>query len=124
VSESKSHRHGGAAHQYWVHRLAKQLRAAGYDVQTEAPIGGGKTIDIVATRNGKRIAFEIETGNSDAAANVRKCLAAGLKKVVVVATTRRVRDALASSVPADPRVRYTIAAEASRRFDIRQRPVG
>ena len=32
----------------------------------------------------KRIAFEIETGRSDAAANVRKCLEGGMDQVVAV----------------------------------------
>ena len=83
----------------------------GYDVATEVPCGGGKTIDIVAIRNGKRIAFEIETGKSDSESNVRKCLDAGFGKVVVVATSAMVRDKLSSALPKDKRVRIITVAE-------------
>ena len=91
-------------HAYWKRRLAEHLRACGYDVAEEFPGGGSKAIDLVATRGGNRVAFEIETGNSDAAANVRKCLDAGLEKVVVVTTSPRVREALRKVLPANPRV--------------------
>ncbi len=40
-------------------------------------------------RDGTGIAFEAETGKSDAAANVRKCLATGVE-AVVVATSQSV----------------------------------
>lgn len=95
ISDGESNRHGGVEHRYWVRHLADQLRLNGYKVQEEVPVGSGKTIDLVASRDGKRIAFEIETGKSDAAANVRKCLDAGMDRVVSVATSRRARDALA-----------------------------
>jgi hypothetical protein len=48
----------------------------------------------VAARDGKQIAFEIETGKLDAAANIQKCLSVGIDKVVVVATSAQVRDIL------------------------------
>ena len=70
MSSGESDRHGGAEHRYWCKVLADRLRAQRYAVTEEAPIGGGKTIDLLAERGGKRIAFEIETGKSDAAAEV------------------------------------------------------
>ena len=84
--------------------MGEHLRGNGYDVSEEVPVGGGKSIDLVAARDGKRIALEIETGKSDAAANVRKCLDAGMDRVVSVATSRRAKDALARTLPKDPRV--------------------
>jgi len=99
IREAECDRHGGAEHRYWCNRIASHLRASGYDVTEEAPIGGGKTVDLLAVRDGKRMAFEIETGKSDAAANVEKCLAAGMDRVVVVATSREVRDMLAAVIP-------------------------
>ena len=114
MSSSESDRHGGAEHRYWCKVLADRLRAQGYAVTEEAPIGGGKTIDVLAERGGKRIAFEIETGKSDAGANVRKCIEAGMDRVVVVPTSRRVRDALPKKVSADPRVRCVTAGEVVR----------
>ena len=52
----------------------------------------------MAGRDGKQIAFEIETGKSDAIANVRKCLDAGLNRVVVVATSVLGRDKLSNAL--------------------------
>ena len=114
VSTDKSDRHGGLEHRYWCNNLAGHLRNHGHKVAEEFPVGGGKTIDLVATRDGKRIAFEIETGKSDAAANVRKCLAAGIDKVVVVATTPTVRNDLAKTVASPPKVELLTAGEAVR----------
>lgn len=52
----------------------------------------------LAAREGKQIAFEIETGKSDAAANIQKCLSAGIQRIVVVPTStqayRKVRTRL------------------------------
>ena len=52
-------------------------------------MGGGQSIDLVASRDGKRIAFEVETGNSDVAANLRKCLGQGLDRVVFATTSAK-----------------------------------
>ena len=112
VSRGESDRHGGPEHRYWVKRMADQIRADGYKVAEEVPVGGGKTIDLVATRNGERIAFEIETGKSDAAANVRKCLGAGVDKVVVVATSADVRSMLARKLRPHPSVDVLTGSEA------------
>jgi Holliday junction resolvase len=92
-------------HRYWQARLADHLRQQGYGVQEEAPAGGGKAIDIVAVKDGKRIAFEIETGESDAEANVRKCLEEGMDRVIVVVVSAGALDAIARAVGTDPRVR-------------------
>jgi len=92
IDEPDADRLGGPEHRYWKKRLAEHLRACGYEVTEEFPVGAGKTIDLIAERDGKRIAFEIETGKSDAAGNVQKCLDAGMDKVVIVATSRKTED--------------------------------
>ena len=91
IEEDASKRHGGMEHQYWQDRLAERLNHLGWQVQKEHPIGGGKTVDLVATRAGRRIAFEVETGNSDIAANVAKIPPGQFDKVVVVLTSARAR---------------------------------
>ena len=53
------------------------------------PIGGGKAVDLVATKGKEHIAIEVETGKSDAQGNVRKCEEAGFHKVVVKSTTKQ-----------------------------------
>jgi Holliday junction resolvase len=103
-------------HTYWKRRLAEHLRTRGYEVAEEFPVGGGKTIDLVATRGGKRVAFEIETGASDAAANVRKCLAAGVDRVVVVATSARNRESLAKKLESCPGTIILTTSEATKRL--------
>ena len=75
---------------------------------------GGETIDLVASRNGRKIAFEIETGKSDAAANVQKCRDAGFERIVLVATSSRVRDALLAELTSRSNVRVMTGPEAVR----------
>jgi hypothetical protein len=104
IRSGESDRQGGPEHRYWVKRIADHLKARGYKVAEEVSIGEGKTIDIVTTRDGKRIAFEIETGKSDPGANVQKCLDAGLDRVIVVATSASERDKLLAGLPGDKRV--------------------
>ena len=64
----------------------------------EAPVGGGKAIDIVATQNGKRIAFEIETGKSDVNANVEKAISADIKTIYIIATSTKVKRTIESKL--------------------------
>lgn len=118
ISSGQSDRHGGAEHRYWCKLLGEHLRTQGYAVKEEAPIGGGKTIDLLALRDGKRIAFEIETGKSDAAANVRKCLAAGIGKVFVVVTSRVSMKAIELTVPRHPAVCVLTGPQALEHFGV------
>lgn len=49
------------------------------ELREEMPIGGRKTVDVAAaTKDGKRVAIEIETAKSDVEGNVRKCKEAGV----------------------------------------------
>lgn len=77
--------HGSIAHEYWKQFYARKFSAEGYRVQLEAPRDGGR-VDVLALRNGERVAIEIETGKSDVIANVRNCLRSGFERVIVVAT--------------------------------------
>lgn len=82
---SKSWRHGGVEHQYWVAQVKKKLEGKGYKVEEEYPIGNGETVDLAIVGKKKKIAVEVETGKSDAIHNIRKCLDAGFE-VVSLAT--------------------------------------
>jgi energy-coupling factor transporter ATP-binding protein EcfA2 len=68
-------RHGGAEHEYWKFTIAEHLRSRGFTVTEEAPLGGGKTVDLLATREQHQIVIEVETGRSDIIANALKCAA-------------------------------------------------
>jgi hypothetical protein len=117
ITESDADRLGGPEHRYWKKRLAEHLRGQGWQATEEYPIGGGRAIDLVAQRGDERIAFEIETGNSDAAANVEKCLAVGFERVVVVATSAAAFQTLARALSVGPRVSLLTGAEAVQRND-------
>jgi len=75
-------------HEYWKRRIAEDYRRRGYEVGEEVPIGGGRTVDLVATKDGERTAIEIETGKSDAEANRRKCALMQFHRIVSVATRK------------------------------------
>jgi hypothetical protein len=47
--------------------------------------------ETLATRDGKQIAFEIETGKSNSLANVQKYLDTGVNEVFIVATSNKVK---------------------------------
>ena len=80
---SRSWRHGGVEHLYWIKQVKKRLESRGYKVEEEFPIGNGETIDLAIIGKNKKIAIEIETGKSDAVRNIRKCLNAGFEVVSV-----------------------------------------
>jgi hypothetical protein len=90
INTEKQKRKGSLVHQYWCVEVSKKFKQAGYTVKDEYSIGNGKAIDIVAEKEKKRIAVEIETGKSDVIGNVEKCLGAGFEKVVVVAVDKKV----------------------------------
>jgi hypothetical protein len=75
-------------HEYYKYIIAENYRKKGYKVEEEVPIGGRKAVDLVAVKDGKRIAIEIETGKSDAEGNVKKCEQSGFNKVVSVHTKK------------------------------------
>lgn len=58
-------------------------------MELEKPLGGGRTVDIEAKRGDELIAVEIETGKSDAQANLTKLIDAGYKDIWVVFTHGR-----------------------------------
>ena len=76
---SRSWRHGGVEHLYWVKQVKKKLVSKGYKVKEEFPIGNGETVDLAIIGKNKKIAVEIETGKSDAIRNIQKCLDAGFE---------------------------------------------
>jgi hypothetical protein len=77
-------------HEYWKRIVAEDYKKRGYTVEEEVSIGGGKTVDLVASKDGKRIAIEVETGKSDVGGNVRKCREAGFDEVVTIGTCSQI----------------------------------
>jgi hypothetical protein len=70
-------------HEYWKYRIGMHFKKKGYEVTFEYKIGEGKSVDVVAEKDGKRIAIEVETGKSDYIYNVKKNLDNGFDEIVV-----------------------------------------
>jgi len=68
-------------------------------------------VDILAVKNGKQIAFEIETGKSDVLRNIKKCYKAGLDRIVIVATSAKTKNNLSKIVQADHKLKLLSAQE-------------
>jgi hypothetical protein len=78
---------GGPEHEYWKYKIAEELRAKGYTIEFEKQ-KNGHWVDIVATKETESIAIEIETGKSDAIANLRKNLKSnGFRQVICIAVS-------------------------------------
>jgi hypothetical protein len=89
IKPEMPNRIGGPEHVLWKSRLAEYFRGKGYTVTEEKPIGGGKTVDLVAVNGKERIAIEIETGKSDAFHNLTKDLEKDFDRVIVVELKRK-----------------------------------
>jgi hypothetical protein len=74
-------------HEYWKRFYAQRFQESGYAVRLEAPRTSGR-VDVLAVKDGKSIAVEIETGKSNVVQNVKQDLVSGFDKVLVVATDR------------------------------------
>ncbi len=72
-------------HEYWQRHYGSLFQDRGYAIELEAPRSGGR-VDVLATKEGKCIGVEIETGKSDAVANVQNGLRSRFAQVLVVAT--------------------------------------
>ena len=94
-------REGGITHEYWKNKYAQILKNKGFDITFEKPIGEGKTVDVVATKNNKQIAIEVETGRSDILSNINKCLQAKFDKIIIVAINERIESKVKSLLEAN-----------------------
>jgi len=65
---------GGVVHEYWRHILKQRLVKKGYAVLEEFDVGDGQAVDLKATKAGRDLYIEIETGKSDIDSNAKKCL--------------------------------------------------
>ena len=99
----------GVVHRFWKNKLAEYYRKKGYEVLVEKEINGKP--DLIVIGGNKRVAVEIETGKSDAVANVVKNLKAGFDEIVCVGTDdkvcEKVRRELGRDGVCDGRVRVT-----------------
>jgi hypothetical protein len=100
-----SPRNGGMEHKYWKNKLAEHFKAKGWKVTPEYPIGGGKTIDLLIEKEGKRIPVEIETGGTDPRYNIQKDIEAGFDYVIIAAPGREALAKIQSKITKSDKVR-------------------
>jgi len=96
IKKSLDIREGGITHEYWKNKYAELLKSKGFDITFEKPIGEGKSVDVVATKKGKQIAIEVETGRSDILSNINKCIQAKFDKIIVVAINEKIESKVKS----------------------------
>ncbi|MBU1339065.1 MAG: hypothetical protein KKD56_08360 [Acidobacteria bacterium] len=89
---------GSFEHEYAKFRIGEYYRKKGYWVTYEYKIGDGKTVDVVAEKDGKRIAIEVETGKSDAIYNIKKDMEAGFKEMICICLTHEVKTNIVSQL--------------------------
>ena len=86
--DGKNPQRGSLVHEYWKRFYAERFREQGYKVYLEASRKSGN-VDVLALKDGKSIAIEIETGKSDFVRNVKQDLLSGFGKVMVVAIDKK-----------------------------------
>jgi len=90
--------------------LSRKKREYGETYEYKLP--GGKSVDVVAEKDGKRIAIKIKIRKSDAVYNVRKDLEAGFDGVICVCLYKRIEDEIISQIKSiEPEQRKRIQIE-------------
>ncbi|HYC98458.1 type IV secretory system conjugative DNA transfer family protein [Brevundimonas sp.] len=81
---------GGSQHRYLQSLIGELGQQQGFRATIEAPVAGGQ-VDVLLERDGLRVAFEVSvtTPTGQEAANVRKCLAAGVDRIALVLVKSR-----------------------------------
>lgn len=96
INVNDRNRWGGLIHEYFKHRISKHFQKAGYNVTIEEPVNG--FTDVVIERNDKRIAIEIETGQSDWRKNIQKNLKKDFAAIFIIATNNDIYDQATSEI--------------------------
>lgn len=81
---------GQIEHRFWNNKIGEINKKAGFIVELEKRIEGDGYIDQVISKNGKKIAIEIETGKSTPIETIKKDLELGFDRVICVATNENV----------------------------------
>jgi hypothetical protein len=77
-------------HKFWKFKIAEYYKNKGFDVLVEEHVNGRP--DIIVINGEKKVAVEIETGESYAIKNIEKNLKAGFDEVVCVAVNKEVKE--------------------------------
>ena len=88
IDSQKTARQESIIHEYWKNFYAHRFSERGYKVAMEAPRKSGN-VDVLAVKDGKSTAIEIETGKSDIVRNVKQNLLSGFDRLLIVATDEK-----------------------------------
>jgi hypothetical protein len=88
--EKVFHKAGGFEHESAKLKVGEHFKQKGYTVTYEYKLPSGRSVDVVAEKDGKRIAIEIETGKSDSLYNIRKDLEVGFNNIICFCLTETV----------------------------------
>ena len=74
-------------HRYWVNHTGRYLRNQGFMTAIEHKVDGNGFIDILAEKDNKKTAIEIETGKSDIKQNLLKIQHTDFSEIILVAVS-------------------------------------
>ncbi|MFH1231867.1 MAG: hypothetical protein V1709_10270 [Planctomycetota bacterium] len=83
---------GGFFHELCKTIVANFYKNEGYAVEIEFPLGGSKTIDLIAVKENEKIAAEIEISGDHCEENILKILPLKYSKIIVVYNDRAIRN--------------------------------
>lgn len=91
---------GGKEHKYLQHLIREAAHERGFKADIEFDVPGG-SIDVAIEGYGVRIACEVSvtTDAGHEAQNVRKCVAAGYRRIMLIVPNERRRSAFAKTLP-------------------------
>ncbi len=87
-----SNRRGGAEHVFWQIKVMEYYIAKDYKVYPKYSLGRGKKVDVLVVKDGRKLAIETETGKSDSISNVVKCIKVGVKQIISVVTSNKLKE--------------------------------
>jgi hypothetical protein len=96
-------------HKFWKFRIAEYYKNKGFDVLVEEHVNGKP--DIIVISGDKRVAVEIETGNSDYLKNIERDIKA-FDEVICVAVNKEVEEKIREELTIqDEKVKITSVFE-------------
>jgi hypothetical protein len=104
----------GVEHLFWKEKIAEYYKNKGFSVEVEKQINGKP--DIAINTENKLVAVEIETGNSDAVANIQKSLKANFSAIITIATNVEAKEKIMKQFreegfDKDDRIKVVLAQE-------------
>lgn len=111
--------YGSILHSFWQNFYAQKYRELGYQVSLEVSRKSGR-VDVAATKDGQKIAIEVETGKSNFMHNVRQDLIVDYDKIIIIATDKYALEKIEKSLAKEGLIIPRIQIEQAGKFNITQ----